>query len=87
MKSPPLPRVRFYTKKNCSLCLAAHNVIQKVAGEIHFDLEVIDITSEKSLYREYIEKIPVIYINDNKIFQYFINENLFREALERCISV
>ena len=73
--------VTFYTKPGCSLCEKAMLAVNSVLKDIPFQLEVLDITGEPGLLREYELNIPVICINGIEVFRYHVNEAEFRSLL------
>ena len=79
-----IPVVQLYTKDECSLCDKAMIVLDSVAREIPFELIKIDITKDKELFEKFKEKIPVVYINGRISFKYYVEEEKFREKLNKC---
>ena len=79
-----LPVVKLYTKDECSLCDEAMIVLDSVAQDVPFELIKIDITKDKELFEKFKEKIPVVYINGRFSFKYYVDEEIFREKLNRC---
>ena len=41
-----------------------------------------DITSDEALQRAYFERIPVVMLDGEELFEYFVDEELLRERLE-----
>ncbi|HEV2998920.1 MAG TPA: glutaredoxin family protein [Solirubrobacteraceae bacterium] len=71
-----------YTRPGCHLCDEALGVLVRMRGELDFDLEERDITSDEGLHRAYFERIPVLSVDGEELFDYFIDEELLRERLE-----
>jgi len=53
------PKLRLYTKPNCSLCVKAKADLKRVARKIPFQLQEIDITRDEALFAKYRHLIPV----------------------------
>jgi glutaredoxin len=46
------------------------------------ELHVCDITTEEDLHRAYFERIPVVALDGEELFEYFVDEAALRERLE-----
>lgn len=66
----------------CHLCESARNVIARVRAEVPFELEEVDITGDEGLERRYRERIPVVLIDGEEVFTYFVHP----DALARRIT-
>jgi glutaredoxin len=73
--------VTLYTKPDCHLCVEALEVLREVARELPFELEVLDITSREDLHRAYFERIPVVALDGEELFDYFVDRELLLERL------
>lgn len=71
-----------YSKPDCHLCAEALRVLQALQRELCFDLLVRDITADEELHRAYFERIPVVALDGEELFDYFVDEALVRERLE-----
>lgn len=78
-------KVEVYTKKNCHLCDVVKEKISRIKPVINFDLVEVDIESDKNLYEEFKEQIPVVFINGKKAFKYRVNEDEFIKRLKRLL--
>ena len=76
-------RVQLYTKKGCSLCVVAREIILRVQKEIPFEFQEVDIESGDDLYEWFKEEIPVVFINGERVFTYKVNEKKLRRILKR----
>ena len=75
-------KVEIYSKSDCHLCDEAKSVLLAAQRKFFFDLIEVDITTDKILFEEYKEQIPVIFINDRKVFKFRINEKeLYKQLL------
>ncbi len=74
--------VTLYTKPDCHLCEAARAVLEEVRAVLAFELVVRDITLEEALHRAYFERIPVVSVDGEELFEYFVDAEILRERLE-----
>jgi hypothetical protein len=49
-----------------------------------FELREIDITGDDDLHRRYLERIPVVALGDEELFDYFVDEAALEARLYRC---
>jgi glutaredoxin len=71
-----------YSKPDCHLCAEAVEVLRRLQAELGFDLLVRDISSDDALHRAYFERIPVVALDGEELFDYFVDESVVRERLE-----
>lgn len=76
-----MPRVTIYSKPDCHLCDVAKERVNRIRLGVTFDLETVDISSDASLDEHYGEKIPVVFIDDDEIFAYRVNDKVLRRKL------
>ena len=74
-------KVEIYSKPECHLCDEAKSVLVKVQQEVPFDFLEVDITSNRELFTEYKEQIPVVFICGKKAFKFRVNEKELRKKL------
>ncbi|HEY2767266.1 MAG TPA: glutaredoxin family protein [Solirubrobacteraceae bacterium] len=74
--------VTLYTKSDCHLCEEARAVLDEVRAQQPFELAVRDITLDEDLHRAYFERIPVVSVDGEELFEYFVDAELLRERLE-----
>jgi glutaredoxin len=74
--------VTLYSKPDCHLCVQARAVLLKVQAELGFELSERDITTDEALHRAYFERIPVVALGEQELFEYFVDEGALRECLE-----
>jgi glutaredoxin len=74
--------VTVYSQPDCHLCEDAMAVLLRLQGELGFALEERDITAEENLHRAYFERIPVIAVDGEELWEYFVEEAAVRERLE-----
>ena len=78
-----MPAVRVFTAHGCHLCEAALEVLEAARSEIGFSLEVVDIGGDEELEARYRERIPVVEIDGEEAFTYFVQPDVLRERLLR----
>jgi hypothetical protein len=56
--------------------------LRELEAELRFTVEERDITTDDALLRAYFERIPVVTLDGEELFEYFIDEGVLRERLE-----
>ena len=56
--------------------------MEAVRADLGFDLEVIDIEGDRELEARYREHLPVVEIDGERAFTYFVDEEALRARLE-----
>ena len=74
-------RVRLYGAEGCHLCESARSVVRHLRDETSFEFEEIDIGGDPELERRYRERIPVIEIDGEEAFTYFVHPDGLRRRL------
>jgi glutaredoxin len=74
--------VTVYSKPDCHLCVDAMALLQALQAELGFELQERDITAEEALLRAYFERIPVVALDGEELFEFFVEESVLRERLE-----
>jgi glutaredoxin len=80
---PESALVTLYGKAECHLCDDARAVLERVRGDHPFELVERDITMDDSLHRLYLERIPVVVIDDEEAFELVVDEAELRRRLAR----
>jgi hypothetical protein len=75
--------VTLYGKPGCHLCDDAREVVERVRAERPFELREVDVTLDPALHREYGERIPVLALNGEELFEFHIEEAVLLERLDR----
>jgi glutaredoxin len=76
------PEITVYSRPGCHLCADAMSALRALQGELRFGLSERDIDEDDALQRAYFERIPVIALDGEELFDYFIDEAILRERLE-----
>ena len=75
--------VTLYRADGCHLCESAQRVVAQVRSEIPFALEEIDIAGDPELEARYRERIPVVAVDGEEAFTYFVHPDGLRRRLGR----
>ena len=75
--------VTLFGKPGCHLCDEARDLVRRVCDGRAVELREIDITLDPTLNREYGERIPVLALNGEELFEYFVDEGVLVERLDR----
>jgi glutaredoxin len=74
-------KVELFFAQECHLCESARRVLEQVRADIPFELDVIDITDDADLERRYRERLPVVVIDGEEVFTYFVYPDALRRRL------
>jgi glutaredoxin len=70
-----------YGRPGCHLCDEARSVLERVRAELPFALVERDIEQDDALLRTYLERIPVVALDGEELFDYFVDEAELRRRL------
>jgi glutaredoxin len=73
--------VVLYSRPGCHLCDDARVVLERVRRESPFALVEVDITGDDDLHARYLERIPVVELDGEELFEFFVDERTLRERL------
>jgi glutaredoxin len=73
--------VILYGKPGCHLCEEARAVVERVRAEHPFDLVEVDVTLDPVLHRRYGERIPVVALDGEELFEFFVDEASLAERV------
>jgi glutaredoxin len=74
--------VTLYGKAGCHLCEDARKEIEALRTERNFNLKEVDVSLDPVLHRRYGERIPVIEVNGEVVFELGVD----RIALGRLLA-
>jgi glutaredoxin len=77
--------ITLYSKPGCHLCDEALETLRGLQAELAFVLQECDITTDEGLHRAYFERIPVIAMDGEELFDYFVDEAVLRERLGAAV--
>jgi glutaredoxin len=72
-----MARLVLYSRPGCHLCDDARVVLQRV-GE---PFDEIDIDSDDELFKRYLERIPVIALDGEELYDFFVDEQDLRRRV------
>ncbi|MDP9134995.1 MAG: glutaredoxin family protein [Actinomycetota bacterium] len=73
-----------YSRPGCHLCDEAREALHRVRARTPFSLDEIDITQDDDLHRRYLERIPVVKLENEELFDFFVDEAALEAKLYRC---
>jgi glutaredoxin len=76
--------LRLYSRPGCHLCDDARATLERVRDRVAFEIDEVDITSSDDLHRRYLERIPVIALDGEELFDHFVDEAALEDRLYRC---
>ena len=79
-------RVVLYGRAGCHLCDDARAVVARVRARHPFELREVDVSLDPVLYREYGERIPVLALDGEELFDFHVEEAVLVERLCRVDS-
>jgi glutathione S-transferase len=77
-----LRTVTLYSQPGCHLCDDARVVLERVRARIPFELHERDINEDDALQRSHLERIPVIELDGEELFEYFVDEAALAARLQ-----
>jgi glutaredoxin len=77
--------ITLYSKPDCHLCVDARTALTRLRSELGFEISEVDITTDEALHRAYFERIPVIALNGEELFDYFVDERALRVRLQSIL--
>jgi glutaredoxin len=75
------PEVTLYGRPGCHLCDEARAVLERIRAELPFALVERDIECDDALFKAYLERIPVIALDGEELFDFFVDEAELRRRL------
>jgi glutaredoxin len=76
-----VPLVAVYHAEGCHLCERAREQLGRVRAEVPFELTEIDIGGDPELEARYREWLPVVEIDGQRTFVYYVDEAALRRKL------
>ncbi len=73
--------VALYGRPGCHLCDDARAVLERVRAELPFALVERDIEQDDALFKAYLERIPVVTLDGEELFELFVDEGELRRRL------
>jgi hypothetical protein len=78
-----VPRLILYGKPGCHLCDDARAAVERVTAGRGVPVEQVDVSRDPNLYARYGQRIPVLEIDGETLFEFFIDETVLERRLDR----
>ena len=65
--------VTLYGRPGCHLCDEARTVLEALRERVPFHLEEVDIEHDDALHLRYLERIPVVALDGEELYDYFVD--------------
>ena len=75
-------KVVLYGKPGCHLCDDARAVVSEAVAGRDVDLEEVDVTLDPALEHRYGERIPVLAVDGDELFEYVVDGRALAERLD-----
>jgi glutaredoxin len=75
--------VVLYGRPGCHLCDDALAVLERVRADTAFDLRTVNIEDDDAMLRAYLERIPVVTVDGEEVYDYHVDEADLRVRLAR----
>ena len=72
-----------YGRPGCHLCDDALAVLERIRADAPFALETVNIEDDDALLRAYLERIPVVALDGEEVYDYYVDEADLRARLAR----
>ena len=72
-----------YGKPGCHLCDDARAAVERVTARRDVPLQQVDISRDPVLYKRYGERIPVLELDGETVFEFFVDEVVLERRLDR----
>ena len=70
--------VTLYGRPGCHLCDDARAALERVRADAPFALREVDIERDDALHKRYLERIPVVALDGEELFDFFVDEAALR---------
>ena len=78
--------ITLYGSPGCCLCDEARQRLERMRARHRFDLHEVDITSDDALHRRFLERIPVIALDGEEIYDFEVDEADLARRLDQASS-
>ena len=75
--------VTLYGRPGCHLCDDALAALERVRARVPFALRTVNIEDDDALLRAYLERIPVVSLDGEEVYDYFVDEADLEARLAR----
>ena len=81
----PMRTVTLYGRPDCHLCDEARAALERVRATHPFALAEVDIEADDELFKRYLERIPVVVLDGEELFDFFVDEEALRAELRAAL--
>jgi glutaredoxin len=78
-----VPTLTLYGKPGCHLCDDALATVERVSARRGVPVEQVDVSRDPVLFARYGERIPVVEIDGETVFEFFVDEVVLEQRLDR----
>ncbi len=78
--------VTVYGRPGCHLCDGALALLARLRDEHPFALRIVDIEGDPGLHARYLERIPVVTLDGEELYDFFVDEADLRRRLQAVES-
>ena len=75
--------ITLYGRPGCHLCDDALEVLERIRADAPFDLATVNIEDDDALLRAYLVRIPVVSVDGEEVYDYYVDEADLRARLAR----
>jgi glutaredoxin len=75
-----------YGKPGCHLCEEAREAVRAASAGRAVELVEVDITLDPAVERDFRERIPVLTLAGEELFEFYVDQDALRERLDRVAS-
>jgi Glutaredoxin-like domain (DUF836) len=75
--------ITLYGKPGCHLCDEARDAIARAVAGHEVEIQHVDVTLDPVVERRYGERIPVVAVDGEELFEFFVDERALAERLRR----
>jgi glutaredoxin len=75
-----------YGKPGCHLCEEAREAVRAASAGREVELVEVDVTLDPGLERDFRERIPVLTLDGEELFEFFVDQDALKERLDRVAS-
>jgi hypothetical protein len=78
--------VTLYTRPECHLCDVASDVLEAARQDFAFDINRVDISTDRDLRKRYGVRIPVVAVNGVELFEHRVDDRALRSVLAESVQ-
>jgi glutaredoxin len=81
-----MPVLTLYGKPGCHLCDEARDALAGAVAGHEVEIEHVDVTLDPAMERRYGQRIPVVALDGEELFEYVVDPHVLRNRLDRVRS-